>query len=77
MHVRSEAPALFEFIAQTMTARATTLVSPNIFGSRHFIHYTPIVMCDEEGHGAVSVGLQRHRLSLVRCVPPHQRSIGL
>jgi len=31
-----EAPALFEFIAQTMTARATTLGSPDIFGGRHF-----------------------------------------
>jgi len=51
-----EAPALFEFIAQTMTARATTLGSPDIFGGRHFIPHTPIVMCEEEGYGAVSVG---------------------
>ena len=27
--------------------------------------------------GLVSIGSQRHRRSLVSCVPPHQRSIGL
>ena len=28
-------------------------------------------------HGFTSAGFQRQRLSLVRCVPPHQRSMGL
>ncbi len=28
-------------------------------------------------YGFISAGFQRHRRSLVRCVPPHQRSIGL
>jgi hypothetical protein len=38
-------------------------------------HGTPRTDCPREG--LTSVGVQRHRLSLVRCVPPHQRSIGL
>ena len=38
-------------------------------------HGTPRPDCLREG--LISIGFQRHRLSLVRCVPPHQRSIGL
>src|SRR5204863_9464522 len=42
-----------------------------------FAFALPILRATDDHQGATSAGFQRQRLSLVRCVPPHQRSIGL